>query len=129
MMLPSERTLPFKSDEAYNGFAEVNGMLHVEHDHLLLEFEVKDAFVGMLKSSAKELRIEYPELLGATYQRSWVKSRLQLKVKRMQVQARFPGAKEGVIELKIKRKYKTVAEDLESYINLRIAEKGLEELI
>ena len=126
--MPMERDLPFKTDEAYHGFAEIQGLLHVERDHLLLEFELKDALFGVLKSGAKELKISYLDLNHVAYRRSWVKSRLVLQVNNMRVLSAFPGAKDGTIVLKIKRKYKGAAEDIESYANLRIAELKLEKL-
>jgi hypothetical protein len=128
MMMPMERDLPFKTDEAYHGFAEIQGLLHVERDHLLLEFEMKDSILGVIKSGAKELEISYFDLNKVEYKRSLFKSRLILSVNNMRVLSAFPGAKDGVIALKIKRRYKGEAEDIESYVNLRIAELKLEQL-
>ena len=99
MMMPMERDLPFKTDEAYHGFAEIQGLLHVERDHLLLEFELKDALFGVLKSGAKELKISYLDLNHVAYRRSWVKSRLVLQVNNMRVLSAFPGAKDGTIDV------------------------------
>lgn len=128
MMQPFEKTLPFKTDGAYHGFAEVSGMLHIERDHLELEFEVKDSFLGALKSGPKQLEIAYADLSKLTYVRTLFTSRLEIKVKRLGVLSRFPAAKDGMISLKIKRKLKVEAEDIATYANLRIAEIGLENL-
>lgn len=127
-MLPLDRDLPFKTDEAYHGFAEIEGILHVEPNRLLLEFEVKDGILGLIKSGAKELAIPYLDLNRVEYERSWFKSRLVLKVKSMRILSAFPAAKDGRIVLKLKRRLKNAAEDLESYANLRIAEARLEKL-
>ncbi|MGH1435870.1 MAG: hypothetical protein ACRBG0_15600 [Lewinella sp.] len=128
MMQPFEKTLPFKTDGAYHGFAEVSGMLHVERDHLELEFEIKDSFLGALKSGPKQLKIAYSDLSKLTYVRTLFKSRLELKLKRLRILSQFPGAKDGMISLKIKRKLKEETEDITTYVNLRIAEIGLEKL-
>lgn len=127
-MMPMERDLPFKTDQAYHGFAEIQGLLHVERDHLLLEFEMKDSILGVLKSGAKELKISYLDLNQVEYQRSLFRSRLILKVNNMRVLSAFPGAKDGVIAMKIQRKYKTEVEDIVPYVNMRIADLKLEQL-
>ncbi|PSR13232.1 MAG: hypothetical protein C7N36_08910 [Bacteroidetes bacterium] len=128
MMQPFEKSLPFKTDDVYHGFAELNGILHVERDHLVLEFEIKDSFIGALKSGAKQLKIEYSELAAMTYVRTFFKSRMELKINNLRILTRFPGAKDGHISLKIKRRFKNEAEDLATYVRLRIAEIGLERL-
>lgn len=127
-MQPFEKTLPFKTDRAYHGFAEVDGMLHIERDHLLLEFEVKDVFLGALKSGPKQLKIAYADLSKMNYLRSIFKSQMEIKVKSLRILTKFPGAKEGSIILKIKRRFKTEADDIATYVNMRIAELGLERL-
>ena len=127
-MQPFEKSLPFKTDGAYHGLAEVSGILHIDRDHLVLEFEVKDSLFGALKSAPKELKIKYKDLAKLTYARTMFKSRLELKINSLQILSRFPGAKDGHISLKIKRKLKTEAEDISSYVNLRIADIGLDAL-
>jgi hypothetical protein len=128
MMQPFEKTLPFKTDGAYHGFAEVSGMMHIDRDDLELEFEVKDSFFGALKSGPKKLEIDYADLSKLTYVRTLFKSRLEIKVKSLRILSRFPAAKDGLISLKISRKLKEETEDIVTYVNLRIAEIGLEKL-
>ena len=128
MMPPLTKSVPFKSDDLYSGFAEMSGMLHVERTHLELEFEVRDSIMGVLKSGAKELKLSYHDLDRAVYKKTWFTSRFQIFVKRMKTVSDFPGAKDGCIELKIKRKHKDALDEMETYVNLRIAEMGLERL-
>jgi hypothetical protein len=128
MMPPFEKALPFKTNDAYHGLAEVQGILHVERDHLELEFQLQDSFFGALKSGTKQLRIDYLSLAKMTYRRNLFKSRLELKINSVKLISRFPGAKDGLITLKIKRRYKTEAEDIETYVNMRVAEMKLEKL-
>jgi hypothetical protein len=128
MMQPFDKDLPFQTTDAYHGLAEVQGILHVDRDELVLEFEVKDSFIGALKSGTRRLAISYLDLSKVTYRRSWFKSRLELKLRSVEIMSKFPGARDGQITLKIKRRYKTEAEDIETYANLRIAELRLEQL-
>ncbi|MEL6660163.1 MAG: hypothetical protein AAFY48_21910 [Bacteroidota bacterium] len=128
MMQPFEKALPFKTDDAYHGLAEVQGILHIERDHLILEFQIQDSFFGALKSAPKRLRINYLDMSKMQYQRSWFKSKLELKINNLGILSKFPGAKDGRISLKVKRSFKEEAEDIESYVNLRVAEVKLEKL-
>jgi len=93
---------------------------------LILEFQVQDTFFGALKSAPKKLRINYLDLNKVEYERGWFKSRMNLKINNLSILTRFPGAKEGRISLKIGRKLKDAAEDIESYVNLRTAELKLD---
>ncbi len=127
-MYPSQTHLPFHTDEAYSGFAEVDGILEAERGRLILGYQVKDSILGVVKSGAKELIIPYDQLSAVDYQYGWFKSRFILKVRNMRILNDFPAIKDGTIILKIKRKNKAIAEDLDAYINLRIAEVGLEKL-
>lgn len=126
MMQPFVKSLPFKTDGAYHGLAEVSGLLHIEKNQIVLEFEIKDSFFGALKSDPKQLKIKYKDLSELMYVRTIFKSRLELKINSLQILSRFPGAKDGHISLKIKRKLKIEAEDISTYVNLRIAEIGLD---
>ncbi|RME98848.1 MAG: hypothetical protein D6772_08475 [Bacteroidetes bacterium] len=128
MMQPFNKDLPFQTKDAYRGFAEVHGILHVDRDELVLEFQVQDSFIGALKSATKHLPISYLDLVKLSYVRTWFKSYLELKLRSVSVMSKFPGAKDGLITLKIKRRYKVEAEDIETYVNLRIAEMRLEQL-
>ncbi len=128
MMQPFVKSLPFKTDGAYHGLAEVSGLFHIDRDYLTLEFEVKDSFLGALKSAPKQLKIKYADLSKLTYVRTLFKSRLELKINSLKILSRFPGAKDGHVSLKIKRKLKIEAEDISTYVNLRIAEIGLDAL-
>lgn len=126
-MYLTERQIPFTTDNAYHGFAEIAGILRVEPKELLLEYQVKDSIMGLVKSGTKELTIPYSALGSANYKRTMFISRLQLRVNTMRVLGEFPASKDGAIELKIKRRYKEIAQDMEAYINLRIAEERLEQ--
>ena len=126
MMQPFEKALPFKSDDAYHGLAEVQGILHIENDHLVLEFQVQDSIFGALKSGPKRLRVNYVDLSTVKYRKNWFISRFDLKINSLSLLSKFPGAKDGRISLKVKRRFKSEAEDIESYVNLRIAELKLE---
>jgi hypothetical protein len=125
-MFSTNVSLPFTTEDAYQGLANVNGMMQVRRNELILEYQVKDNIFGVLKSGTKELHIPFSELSEVQYKLNWFVSRFRLHVKSMRILGEFPVGKDGVISLKIKRKQKKVAQDLASSINLRLSEIRLD---
>ncbi|MFK7923667.1 MAG: hypothetical protein AB8H47_17040 [Bacteroidia bacterium] len=122
----NKQFLNFTTEDAYHGLAAVNGMLRLGRKELIIEYQVKDALVGMLKSEPKELRIPFENLLEVEYKLNWILSRFKLHVNSMHILGKFPVGKDGVITLKIKRKQKKTAQELASTINLKLSEHRLE---
>ena len=127
-MYSTNLRLHFTTDEAYSGLAEVQGIMRVEKSRLVLEYQVKDGLIGVFKSSPKELRIPFEELSEVKYKLNWFVSRFRLHINSMKILGEFPVGKDGIISLKIKRKQKQAAKDLESYINLRLSEFRLAQM-
>ncbi|MEM6343915.1 MAG: hypothetical protein AAF927_08545 [Bacteroidota bacterium] len=122
----SNQVLHFTTEEAYHGLAAVSGMMRLGKNQLILEYQVKDALVGMLKSEPKELVIPFENLVEVVYKLNWAVSRFKIQVNSMHILGKFPVGKEGVITLKIKRKQKQAAKELASSINLKLSEYRLE---
>lgn len=57
-------SLPFKAS-AYDGWADVEGLVSVEKDSLVLELETKDGLFGVLRSGVKEVRLAFSDLAEA----------------------------------------------------------------
>ena len=68
-------SVPFKTDEVYSGFAELNGIMHVTEAGLKLEFQVKDSILGVLKSKAKSMLIPFHELGEVQYRKNFFVSK------------------------------------------------------
>lgn len=127
-MYSNNLRLHFTTDDAYSGLAKVEGILRAEKNRLILEYQVKDNLIGVIKSSPKELRIPFEELSEVTYKLNWFVSRFRLHISSMKILGEFPVGKDGVISLRIRRKQKEMAKDLLSYINLRLSEIRLDRL-
>ncbi|MEM7374913.1 MAG: hypothetical protein AAF587_40345 [Bacteroidota bacterium] len=124
-MLTSTRKLHFKTEDAYNGLAAVQGILRLEKQTIILEYQVKDNIIGMIKSKPKDLRIPYEELEEVSYKVNWFVSNFRLHVSSMRILGEFPAGKDGVIKLRINRKQKESAKQLASHINLTLSEYRL----
>ena len=125
MELPS---LPFFIPKVYEGFATANGMARVTRDGLALEFEVKDGFVGMLKSGVREVQIPLDDLQQLELRKGWLTTRLVIKTRRMAVVSKLPGKHTGGIELGVARQDRKIAEALVSMLLLNLSERELEKL-
>ncbi|MEL6652796.1 MAG: hypothetical protein AAFQ87_18495 [Bacteroidota bacterium] len=112
--------------EGPHGLTEVNGMMRLGQKSLILEYQVKDGIVGMIKSDPKELVIPFDNLLEVKYKLNWAVSRFKITVNSMRILGKFPVSDSGVISLKIKRKQKQGAKELASRLNLLLSEHRLE---
>lgn len=120
-------SIPFKTTDIYNGFAEGEGMLHANDKEVVLEYLVKDAVFGVIKSDPKKLRIPYRELGEVRFKGSFWGSRFKLHVSNFQLLSQYPASKNGIIKLKIKRAFKRKAIEMETYINTRIYKRPLKQ--
>ncbi len=125
-MLVSQIRLPIAMSEVYSGFAEANGLMYVAKDTLIIEFLVKDAFIGVVKSKPKRIHLPFKEIVSIEYKRNIFISRVLLRVASIDYMDSIPGDHKGEIKLKVKRKDKELALRLVSHINLRISEIRLD---
>lgn len=126
-MLISQIRLPFTLGEVYGGFAEGGGLMYVARDTMILEFQVKDAIFGVVKSKPKRLQIPFREIIAIEYKRTMFISRIIFRLTSLQYMSDIPGDnKGGDVKLRIKRKDKEMARNLVSHINLRMSEIRLD---
>ena len=59
--------MPFKFSKLYAGFGEGGGLLRDGGDHLGVEFQLKDALVGLVKSGVLKVAALVPEPDGAVF--------------------------------------------------------------
>ncbi len=122
------RSLPFYDDDLNGGFMMVEGILRVDGEELNFEFQKKDAVFEAYKSDLKEITIPMKELEMAEFKKGLFSSKLILHAKRAAVFKEFPGSELSTRKLKIKRKYRNLAANISSHINLKLSEMKLKEL-
>ncbi len=101
--------VPFTLGSLYGGFGQGEGLLREEGDHLCLEFQVKDAVAGILKSGVRRARIPLKDLVSVTLTKGWLGTTwlgvtINLQAARMETFRDVPGATQGRIELHVARK-------------------------
>lgn len=116
------RSIPFKISDVFMDLAEVEGMLSLEGDNLIIEYQTKDGILGILKTQLKELRISVGDLDSIEYRKKVLKGLVDIRGKKMSVFANFPGSQHGNIRLKINKDHRDAAEQFVEDVSLRISE-------
>lgn len=95
-------SLPFAAD-AHNGFAQAVGVASFAKDEVKLEYRVRDAFFGSVKTRTKVIRIPASRLLKIDLQEHWYGSHLSLTADSITVFDEFPNAETGQLRIKVAR--------------------------
>jgi hypothetical protein len=125
-MSPQFFSLPFTIPGVYEGLASAHGVAHPTREGLTLEFQVKDGFVGMVKSRIKEVAIPLQEIVSIELKDGWFRKRLFIRARSLATLTRIPGHESGQIVLKIARKDLPMARELVSVLRLSLSEKELQ---
>jgi len=94
--------IPF-SAKAYGGFGAVKGLIRAEGGALVLEYQVKDAVLGVLTSSPKEVRVPLDQVVSMVLDEGWFNTRLRIQSSRLCTWAGFPDSDMGRVELNLDR--------------------------
>jgi hypothetical protein len=107
--------VPFTLGHLYAGLGQCEGLLRDEGDNVCLEFQVKDAVAGIIKTGVRELRIPLKDLVSVTLTKGWLGNtwlgvKITLQAARLETLKDMPGASQGRLELSIARKDRDAAE-------------------
>ena len=120
--------VPFSFPDVYQGLASGGGIATATIAGLTLEFQVKDGFVGMIKSDIHKIAIPIGDLHSVTLKQGWFRNRLFVRVRNMKTLADVPGSDTGQVELRVARKDESTARALVSILMLSLSEKKLADL-
>lgn len=121
----TNRTIPFEIPDVNHGFVEVKGLLHVKENSLVLEFDQRDAFVGVIKSDLKEVSIPFSEIDSLRVIKKFWSMRVEISGTSMRSLREVPGSEQGRCVLKIKRKHRDEAIDVISSARVALSEYKL----
>jgi hypothetical protein len=107
--------VPFTVGHLYAGFGQCDGLLRDEGDQLALEFQIKDALAGILKTGVRQARFPLKDLVSVTLTKGWLGNTwlgvtINLQAARMETFQDVPGATQGRLELHVARKDIAAAE-------------------
>jgi hypothetical protein len=107
--------VPVSLGEQFGGLAQCEGMLRYEGEHLILEYQSKEAlFGGVLKSKVQEARIPRDIVSSVTLEKTWLglKAELVIQTTRMAPVGNVPGMSKGRLVLGVAVRDRPAAEQL-----------------
>lgn len=93
------------------------GLVFIEDDQVMIEYQTSDALLGILKSGVKEASIPVTEITSARLEQKFWSSDLVLQSRSLKVFRHLPGHAAGTLRLKINRQSTDAAQNLVEHIN------------
>lgn len=122
------RSLPFTIENLNGGFMKLEGILRVEENTLVFEYQKKDAVVEAYQSEVRTEKIPISEIDMLEFKKGWFSGKLILHGKTAKSFGDLPGKDLTERVLKVKRKNRDVAASISSNLNLKLSEEKLREL-
>lgn len=104
------RSIPFSTGDIHGGFSEGKGAVAVEDDHLVIEVSV--TFMGMFDRGTTTHRLELTDLEEVRHSRNPFRDTLRIRTRPMDLISKVPGAQQGELLLKIRRRHRRAVDDL-----------------
>ena len=103
-------TLPFKfyDPEAFATVGE--GLIRLESDRVVIEFQAKGAFFGMVKSEVKEVGLPFDTISYVRFKRGVFSAEIAIQGRDMKTMDGLPTVKHGRVRLRFKRDLRDDAE-------------------
>lgn len=125
-MLDEHCILPFSINlPMYRAY----GLLRLDAQVVVMEFQLVDRFLGILRSGVRTLHLPYLSLTGADLQKGWTGGRtLILRTSSLHHLRRVPGALQGSCWLQVQRANRQQADIFANALLLKLAECQLDRL-
>jgi hypothetical protein len=94
------------------GLAVCHGLIRPDGDCLVLEYQVQDSLMGMIRGRAKSIRVPLAELEAVELKGRWFTRTLVIQGRSMMALAAVPGHRQGRLEVTIARQDVPAAERL-----------------
>lgn len=103
-------TLPFKFYDPDAFATESEGLIRLESDRVVIEFQTKDAFFGLVKSEIKEVDLPFDAISYVRFKRGWFSAEIAIQGRDMKTMDGLPTVKHGRVRLRFKRDLRGDAE-------------------
>ena len=122
-------SVPFSCD-AFAGFGEIQGIARLDSDGLLLQYQTRDAVLGVLRSGMKSALVPLDTLVGAQYRAGflWLSPRIEVRVSDLSSVADIPSTESGRLQLKVAFSDRADARKLAHLLGGLLAERRLNHL-
>ena len=98
--------VPFQIHNVFGGLGECHGLIKHDGKLLVLEFQVQDSVLNLVKSGVKNVEIPLADVARVTLRRRWfgLSNSLEVQLSRMAYADQIPGMKQGKLLLAISRR-------------------------
>ncbi len=128
-MTNSTYTIPFTSVIGELGLSEAHGLMKFSaKTGLVLEFQVKDAIIGIIKSAVKEIQLDWEDIVDFQIKKKWFSVTVTIRVNKMSIFEELPSTKSAEFDAKIKKEDYEKVRNLQSSLLLILSEKKIERL-
>lgn len=128
MNYSTSRSIPFEIPNVNHGFQVAKGLLKLRDKGIELEFETKDAFLGIISSGVQSVLLLYKDLESIQFDKGWFSAKIILEATSMRVFEDIPGSEQATCTLKVKRKHRKEAQDLISTARMYHSEHKLDQM-
>lgn len=122
------RSVPFEIPNVNYGFQVAKGILKLSSDGIELEFETKDALLGLISSGVNSVKLSYDDLESIRIDKGWLSAKIVLEGTSMRVFEDLPGTEQATCMLKVNRKDKDEAQKVISTARMYLSEYKLEQM-
>jgi hypothetical protein len=113
------KSIPFATGDVHGGFSEGRGTICIDGDEVVLELQVK--FLSLFERAAETHRFELTDLEEVRHQRGLLNDKLTIRTNPMDIVSSLPGAANGALALKVKRRHRADVDRLIDRLDLWIA--------
>ena len=115
-------SVPYKVNNVFQGFAETHGILYLEGEELMIEFQTKDNVVGAIKSDIKNIKVAVADIEEVDFKKSLLGNTLTIRLSKLNVSTQIPKQESGEIKVSVERKNIEAALDFVSSVKLEVAD-------
>lgn len=119
-------TVPYRSD-CYQGLLDVQGIVGLDGDAVVFEFEVRDAFLALLRSPIREVRIPISQIETVELVDGWWSSFIRIRGRKLATLESLPGAFTEA-RLRVKRLDRPRAKSLVAAVDMAMTDRQVEKL-
>lgn len=116
-------SVPVTMESSWGGLANNSGLLRLEGDALVLEFETKDGVLEVLKSGVKRVAVPLTEVEACRWNRGWFGGKIELSVRSMNTLGGIAGAAQGRVTLDVARRDRDRAFGLVANVEMALAHR------
>jgi hypothetical protein len=98
-------SLPFNIPNAFEGFAESEGMISLDGEMIQIDYQTKDSLFGVLRSAVKKIELKVGDVEEIAFRRGFFGCKLTIRSAKFDLAARPANQLPGELRLSIARRH------------------------